>query len=248
MDDKTYLYDLLVHDLRGPLSVVAATVGSLLTRMESYGPLTELQQNSLLRIQRNAKKAQTILNEIIDVEKSIENIFVGNTIAFDELVKESIVNAIEFSQGSIDDKIRNANVSDAFKAFLNTFAIDIEISGKYAKNHFYHDKRKIQLIIENLVSNAMKYRRNTLKVKIGGEKDVVITVSDDGAGIPVKEANSIYGRFSQCSNADLPQIKGLGLGLFCVKSLVESMGGTIDLNSCEETGTVFVVQIPPLKK
>jgi signal transduction histidine kinase len=216
--------------------------------MESYGPLTEMQKNSLLRIQRNAKKAQTILNEIIDVGKSEEHIFEENYISFDDLIKESIVSALEFSQGTIDEKLRTTDTSEAFKILLDGFAIDVEITGRFLKSRFFHDRRKVQLIIENLVSNALKYRKKFMKVLVGGDNNVEITVSDDGAGIPIKELSSVYGRFSQCSNADRPQMQGLGLGLFCVKSLVESMGGTIDLTSSEGTGTVFVVQIPPLRK
>ena len=101
------------------------------------------------------------------------------------------------------------------------------------KSPFFHDRRKIQLIIENLVSNALKYRRKRMSVSVSGEQDVTITVSDDGAGIPKKELETVYGRFMQCSNAEQCDVQGLGLGLFCVKSLVETMDGAIALTSAE---------------
>ena len=72
MDDKGYLYDLLVHDLRSPLSVVSATTAGLLDKIDRYGSLTEQQKSCLHRIQRNTKRAQLILNEILDIGRSEE--------------------------------------------------------------------------------------------------------------------------------------------------------------------------------
>ena len=58
MNEKDYLYDLLVHDLVGPLAVVATTVDSLLTKTERYGDLSERQRECLERIRRNTQKAR----------------------------------------------------------------------------------------------------------------------------------------------------------------------------------------------
>jgi two-component system, OmpR family, sensor kinase len=248
MNDKDYLYDLLVHDLRGPLSVVAATAGSLLNRVESYGPLTEAQKSSLLRIQRNAKRAQIILNEILDVGRSEEHLFDENLFSFGAVVKESVINALESTGGGPDESLRASTITEAFRRFLGEFAISVVITGRFEKEQFLHDQRKIQLIIENLVSNALKYRRKALQVLINGDDEAMITVSDDGPGIPMKEQGVVYGRFSQCDIGDRPPAQGLGLGLYCVKSMIENMGGSISLNSSEEKGTTFVVRIPRLRK
>jgi signal transduction histidine kinase len=248
MDDKDYLYDLLVHDLRGPLSVVSATTNSLLDKIETYGTLTDMQKSCLLRIQRNAKKAQVILNEILDVGRSEERLFSRDSFLVSEVVRESVINALESVNGSIDEKLQTADVPEAFKLFLDNSAITVKISGRFQTERFVHDRRKVQLIIENLVSNALKYRKRAVKVEVHGDNDIVIVVSDDGAGIPLSEQSTVYGRFSQCSNAGSTQTKGLGLGLFCVRSLIESMGGAINLTSSEGNGTTFQVQIPLLDK
>jgi signal transduction histidine kinase len=248
MDAKGYLYDLLVHDLRGPLSVVSATASSLLNKMERYGTLTEPQKNCLQRIQRNAKRAQLILNEIVDVGRSEEHVFKEDLFGLDSVVRESLINVLELRDESTTERLQKTENKDDLDTLLGEQGISVEITGKYEKLPFLHDRRKIQLIIENLVSNALKYRRKEMKVSISGEGDLTITVSDDGAGIPKNEQDSIYKRFMQCSNAELPDIQGVGLGLFCVKSLVETMGGAIALTSTEGSGTSFVIKIPPLRK
>ncbi len=246
MDDKDYLYDLLVHDLRGPLSVVFATVNSLLNKTDRYGALNDTQRSCLQRIQRNTKKAQVILNEIVDVGRSEEHVFREDLFDMESVVKESIINVVEFRDELEAERLRKTENKGAFDAVLRELGISVEMTGRYGKTPFRHDRRKVQLIIENLVSNALKYRRKTMEVRISGEEDVTIAVSDDGAGIPKSEQDSVYGRFMQCSNASGPDVKGVGLGLFCVKSLVETMGGAITLTSVEGRGTSFVVRIPPL--
>jgi signal transduction histidine kinase len=248
MDDKGYLYDLLVHDLRSPLSVVSATTAGLLDKMDRYGSLTEQQKNCLYRIQRNTKRAQLILNEILDIGRSEERIFKAETFLLDGVLKDSFLNVLESLDEVLTEKLQRAGNGEDFIALLAGFGISVAITGRYEKSPFFHDRRKIQLIIENLVSNALKYRRKTLSVSISGEDDITITVSDDGAGIPKKEQETVYGRFMQCSNAELSGIQGLGLGLFCVKSLVETMDGAIALTSVEGSGTSFVVKIPPLDR
>lgn len=246
MDEKNYLYDLLVHDLRSPLSVVSATTAGLLEKMDRYGSLTEQQKTCLHRIQRNAKKAQSILNEILDVGRSEEHLFKKDTFLFEEVLKDSFLNVIESFDETQAEKLQKAGSKEEFTALLNGFGVFLEISGKYEKAPFFHDRRKIQLILDNLVSNALKYRRKKMVVSVSGDQDVTITVTDDGAGIPKKEQDTVYGRFSQCSNVAQSNVQGLGLGLFCVKSLVETMDGVIALTSTEGSGTSFVVKIPPL--
>ena len=65
MNQKDFLYDLLVHDLTGPLSVVATTADGLLSRMDRYGTLSEPQKSCLERIVRNTRKVQLIVKEIL---------------------------------------------------------------------------------------------------------------------------------------------------------------------------------------
>ena len=85
-----------------------------------------------------------------------------------------------------------------------------------------------------------------MEVCIGGERDLLIIVSDDGCGIPKNEQEVMYKRFVQLKHDELRQAQGFGLGLFCVKALVESMGGEIAVTSEEECGTTFSVRISPL--
>jgi len=248
LDQKGYLYDLMVHDLRGPLSVVATTANSLLCRADRYGSLTESQQNCLRRIARNTKRAQFVLEEILDVARSEEHIFQTEHFLFEAVVKESLANALEVSDTRTSERLQSSDDGETVRQILEEVGVTVEISGRYLKAPFFHDRRKVALIVENLVSNALKYRSKRVKVAISGEDDVTIVVSDDGSGIPEGEQGAVYGRFIQLSNAEGALIHGLGLGLYCVKMLVETMGGQIGLTSKMGLGTTFAVQIPLAKE
>ena len=95
------------------------------------------------------------------------------------------------------------------------------------------------------MSNAMKYRRERMGVKISGEADLLVMVEDDGIGIPLEDQEIIFKRFVRVNEKNFPSVPGLGLGLTGVKTLVEAMGGEITLESQEGCGTRFIVRIPP---
>jgi signal transduction histidine kinase len=247
MDHKDFLYDLLVHDLTGPLSVVAATAKSLLCRVEAYGSLTEEQKRCLERIERNSKKAQIILKEILDVSRSEEHLFQKGEFYLQGLVKDALVSVMETLDAGVAERLEKLESPEAAQGLFEEQGISAAVTGKYARSPFFHDRRKVQLILENLMSNALKYRRKRMDVSISGETDLVILVSDDGCGIPENEQEVMYKRFMQLKHDDLRQAQGLGLGLFCVKALVEAMGGKIVVTSGEECGTTFTVHISPLQ-
>lgn len=96
------------------------------------------------------------------------------------------------------------------------------------------------------MSNAMKYRREWMGVKISGEGDLVVMVEDDGIGISLEDQKVIFERFVRLNNEKAAYVPGLGLGLTGIKALVEAMKGEITLESQEGVGTRFIVRIPPI--
>ncbi len=247
MGPKDYLYDLFVHDMTGPLSVVAATADGLL-RTESCACMSDAQKSCIERIARNAKKAQRLLKEIVDVARSEEQIFHPDQFYPEHVVREALVDVIDVTLAGAGERLEKLEDREQVRSFLGEKGISIEVSGKYATSPFRHDKRKVQLILQNLMSNAMKFRKNRMDVAINGDSDLVILVSDDGCGISEGEQEVVYKRFKQLKHDDwqMHQHQGLGLGLFCVKALLETMQGEIAVRSRSGCGTTFTVKIPPL--
>jgi signal transduction histidine kinase len=246
MNEKDGLIDLLIHDLKGPLSVASASVANLLNKVDRYGPLTDRQRRTLERIRRNTRRAQTLLQEMLEISRSEEGIFREERFPITEALRESLLDAVEIIVSPMAERIRRAVNEEEFRQILEEQGIFIDIKGKYSTSPFIHDQGKVQQILRNLLSNALKYRKSRVDVSISGEADLLVSVEDDGRGIPHEEREAVFDRFVRLTEGKTPGVPGLGLGLTGVKALVEAMGGEISLASLQGRGTSFTVRIPPL--
>ena len=113
------------------------------------------------------------------------------------------------------------------------------------RTHFLLDQMMITNIINNLISNAIKYsdENQSIHLKLYTRNNIlVIQVKDEGIGIPSRDQKKLFGRFFRAENT--VNIQGTGLGLNIVKRYIEMMGGAIGFESELNKGTTFTVQIP----
>jgi signal transduction histidine kinase len=247
LSESECLFELLIHDLTGPLSVISVSTTSLLGNTDRNGSLTERQKAGLSRILRNVSRSQIILQEMIEILRSEEGLFRKKSFPVEKILKESILDVLEVDSQDSVEKIRQEKNMKKFYKLLETHGIFLEITGKYSRSSFSHDPGKVQQILRNLLSNALKHRRKRVDVSISGDADLLVSVEDDGPGIPRRDQKSIFQRFVRLKEKEHPYVPGLGLGLAGVKALVEAMGGKITLVSGEGVGTRFSVNIPPLQ-
>ncbi len=245
MKEKAPLIDLIIHDLTGPLSIVSTSVEGLLKKRDRYGEIPEKQRKTLERVLRNSNKAQRLLQEMIEVYRAEEELFRREYFTIAEILREALAGAIEVIDPEEGDILATARSYDEFIHLLAQYGLNVEVTGRYGKEPFLHDPKKVEQIIRNLISNALKYRKQYVKITISGDDDLIITVEDDGAGIPKEKQDYIFKRFFHVE--DKPEIdiqKGLGFGLSCVKTLIETMDGAISVFSGEGQGTCFTIRIP----
>jgi signal transduction histidine kinase len=109
------------------------------------------------------------------------------------------------------------------------------------------DPDHLRMILLNLINNAIQYTSKNDEIKIAMKKnecDVSIIIADTGCGIPSNQQSQIFSQFFRADNAIEKNKNGNGLGLYIVKLLVNSMGGSIKFKSKLKKGTTFFVSIP----
>lgn len=247
LTEKERLFDLLIHDLTGPLSVASVSTTNLLGNTDRNGPLTERQRSGLDRILRNVDKAQEILREMIEILRTEAGFFREELFLVENILQESILDVLEVESQGAAEMLRREKDMERFCKLLEPHGIFVEITGIFREAPFCHDPRKVRYILRNLISNAVKFRRERVIVSIRGDANLLVSVEDDGPGIPEGEQEAVFERFVRLRDREYSYTPGLGLGLPGLKALVEAMGGNISLQSREGSGTRFSVDIPPLR-
>lgn len=124
-----------------------------------------------------------------------------------------------------------------------TFEIDVKPENLLIKA----DKLHFGNIISNLIENAIKYSMDEVAIKLSVHKSgssTIVSVRDNGIGIPNSSLDKIFDKFYRVSTGNIHDVKGYGLGLFYVKTIVEKHGWNIEMESTLGKGTCFKIIIP----
>jgi signal transduction histidine kinase len=109
------------------------------------------------------------------------------------------------------------------------------------------DSKKMKVVIENLISNAVKYSKEGGEVKVDLKKKgrkVMFIVEDHGVGIPRYQHSKIFEKFFRSNNASKYRTEGVGLGLYLVKAILENFKGDVWFESETDKGSTFYISIP----
>ncbi len=150
----------------------------------------------------------------------------------------------EPSMVQLPEVIQDAAKELSFEASAKK--VDIKLTLGKVPNIFI-DPKRFREVTMNLVSNAVKYNKPGGKVEVvlkSVDKQLVMSVVDNGVGIPKNDMPKMFGKFYRASNAVHSETEGSGLGLYVVKKFVEGWGGKIDLVSNEGKGTSITISLP----
>lgn len=223
---KTEFVSLASHQLRTPLSAMKWYGEMLLSK--DHGTLNEKQQ------------------------KYLEKIYSGNERMI-ELVN-LLLSASRFELGNLTIDIKHVDPVIMAGELLDDLHVDIQKKNLHVIENYqgdntnvFTDEKLLRMIMQNLISNAVKYNTDNGQLIIGivcTNDNITLTVADTGLGIPEEDKEKMFTKMFRAKNARSQVTDGSGLGLYIVKEAAEALGGTIGFTSEENKGAVFTVILP----
>jgi len=215
----------ITHDLRSPLNAILGWTKVLRSRKVNE----QVAAEALATIEQSAEKQKHMIDDLLDVSRIVSGKL-----------------RLEVKPVSLGAVIRSA--MDVMRPACEAKEIDCETELATDADAISGDPARLEQVIWNVVSNAVKFTPNRGKVKVRLERadpHVQITVSDTGQGIQPDHLPHIFNRYWQSAASDRRRAGGLGLGLSLTRHIVELHGGTVRAESDGEgKGTKIVITLP----
>ena len=245
MPDTTIKTEILIHDLKVPISVIDAGAKSLLNRQGSYGPLTDKQIKVLKRIIRNTLITQRLVNDVMELGRSREGVMITSDFPISVLVTSVLMEIFDLSDPAVAEDIRKIKTYNELAQAVQASGARLSFDPKVWKTMVHLDEAKVRQVLRNLATNAFKHRSSF--VEISGsieENQLTLKVKDDGRGISPTDHQRIFETYFTTGSSIETAIQSHGLGLAGVMVLLKDMGGTLRLSSDNGKGAEFIVKIP----
>lgn len=215
----------LSHDMRAPLNGIIGTVQVMLMNEG----LTEEQKEDLETCMTSSKTLLALVNDVLDYSKIEAGQMEILPVDFD---LHEVINAV--------------NGMFKVQAEKKGLVFKLEVDDNTPCN-LYADDFRIQQVMTNIVSNAVKYTECggvTLKVDVSEAGMLTFVVADTGQGMSQESLKDLFVPFKRINEKNNKRIQGTGLGMAIVQYTVEKMNGTIEVESVEGEGSTFTISIP----
>jgi signal transduction histidine kinase len=228
--EKSQFVRIVTHELRSPVQVTS----SLLNVLERgyVGQLNEKQADLVDRAHRRIRFLQTLIDDLLDLAAG----------------KAEVLATAERGLVPLNDVLEEVYTRYESAAQDKGLALRCQCPGEGL--NVWGDRSELDRIMNNLVSNAVKYTE-TGEVRVQAERTdgfVRVVIADTGIGIPKDALPQLFEEFFRAKNAKALQETGTGLGLSIVKDLVERYDGNIEVDSVEGQGTTFTLTLPLAEK
>lgn len=215
------------YELRTPLNAIIGFAEIL--ENQYFGPLSERQREYSHAIVDSSQRLIALINDILDLA-SIE---AGYLIL--ERSPVSVPELLTDVGGLVRERIRSAGLE-----------LSVDCPADFGS--LLCDQRRVVQALFNLLSNAIKFTPEGGSIRLSAARlpgEVLLSVSDTGAGIPMQDQKRVFGKFER-GRTKAERHVGVGLGLSLVKSLIELHGGRVELHSAAGAGTQVTCRLPDL--
>ena len=225
---KTQFLATMSHELKTPLNIILGCI-QLMEKLDTNKDSFKDSFSKYVKMQKqNSYRLLRLINNLIDfnkVEVKHFNICLTNADIV-QVVEDITLSIVEYTS------LKNINLIFDTEVEEKIMAFDLDM---------------IERIMLNLLSNAIKFTDNNGNVEVNiydKNESVLISVKDNGIGIPEDKLTAIFDRFTQVDNTFRRKSEGSGIGLSLVKSLVEMHNGTITVKSKLDEGSEFIIELP----
>ncbi|MBK7939878.1 MAG: hypothetical protein IPJ82_23585 [Lewinellaceae bacterium] len=235
---KSRFFTNISHEFRTPLTVILGMVESLKKYFASGAKADHDQAAEMVR--RNSRQLLNLVNQLLELSRL-----------------ESGKLKLNLANGDFTAFLRYQ--LESFHSYAQTRRIRLHFQSEVSELDMAFDQEKIQTILVNLISNALKFTPEGGQIDLrfamdnlpleGNENtrrpaSVYIQIADTGAGIPEDKLGRIFDRFYQVDDSTTRKSEGTGIGLALVQELVKLMNGTISVESRPGAGTTFHITLP----
>jgi signal transduction histidine kinase len=220
---KNEFFANVSHELRTPLTLILTPVEDLLGR-----PLASGVRDALQVVRRNANRLLRLIDDLLDLAK----LDVGGL-----RLHVAELDLVELGNRLVDG-VRPAALARRMK---------LELEAPFASLDVYGDPHRLEIVLTNLVGNALKFTPDGGSITVRIEQDAEsarVRVIDTGPGIPEAELARIFDRFYQVEGSERRQHGGAGIGLALARKLAELHGGNIGVDSRVGAGSTFTLTLP----
>jgi signal transduction histidine kinase/DNA-binding response OmpR family regulator/ligand-binding sensor domain-containing protein len=224
---KSRFFTNISHEFRTPLTLIISPADNVLSK--TLEPET-VKDVSLIK--KNALRLLRLINQLLDISKIDDNKL-----------------KLKVSPGEIISYIKG--IVMIFESLAESKDITLSVKSENPHLHGYFDKEKLEKILINIISNALKFTPAGGKVSVtvsDMNNKVIIRVKDTGIGIPENETGKLFNRFYQVDNSHTREFSGTGIGLSLAKELTELHKGKISVASKEGEWTEFTIELPTRKE
>ena len=224
---KTEFVSLAAHQLRTPLAAIKWSTQMLLDG--DGGKVTKGQQDLLQKSLESTERMILLINDLLNVTRIEEGRYLYQPVFWQ--VGDMVKSMVESYQDTAQQK-KIRLLLEIPKKEIPKVLVDVE---------------KIQLVLQNLLENALHYTPSGGEVTVRltyDTKEIRVSVKDTGIGIPSKQQQRVFEKFFRAANARKVDTNGSGLGLYLAYNIVEAHGGKIWFKSEENKGSVFTFSLP----
>jgi len=215
----------ITHEFKTPITNIALA-NSMISKDSKVAADQKLNHyTSIIRVEQ--KKLRNRVEGLLDIAR-IEN---GNKTVCETI---DICNIIRCT-------------ADSYKVQVNELNGSIEYQKLSDKCTVHADKEQFQIVVSNLIDNAIKYCNEApvIRLKTYHKSDnIFFEIQDNGIGIKHEHLSQIFEKYYRVPTGDVHNVKGFGIGLSTVKTIIESINGTVEVQSKPGKGSTFIIKLP----